>query len=81
MVIIIVEELLTGRFILQNIQGYEEQPKIILTYKVVANTSRFKYVLSNLYYKSYYLSERVQSFNHKLRNNSHKSTMFICIQL
>ena len=53
----------------------------MLTYKVVANTSRFKYVLSNLYYKSYYLSERVQSFNHKLRNNSHENTILVCTQL
>ena len=46
-IIIIGKELLTNRVYPTNIQGLEEQPKLVITYKIVANTSSFKGVLSN----------------------------------
>ena len=55
--IIIGEELITNIGLsYKYIQGYEEQPKTVVTYKIVANTSSFKCVLSNVYFK-YYLKD------------------------
>ena len=47
----------------------------MVTYKILANTSSFKCVLSNVYFTNYYLKDH--KFYHKSRNNMCKNTMSI----